>query len=128
MAQSKARKSIYDFDAPFNFSETVGREAYVLVDEKNGRLYVSSEAARILGHNDGFPFSMHIAFKDGNIGMTKPTENEWTDKRPARFDKRRYASARTFIKRLNVPGGKYVYDSFGNQWFVFRPENEIKPK
>jgi hypothetical protein len=128
MAQTtSARKSLYDFDQPFNFDETIGREACVYVDDKNGRLYLSSETARKLGHNDGFPFSLHVAFKDGNIGLTKPTENVWADKRPARFDKRRYASARTFIKKLNVPGGKYVYDSYGNNWFVFRPEKDVRP-
>ncbi|MCR8983069.1 hypothetical protein [Brevibacillus laterosporus] len=111
-----------------NFAESL--EAYISVDKFN-RLYLSSALRNKLGIVPGTPFKCHVGYdpKTGNIGIARPGEVSVEDSvQPATFDgKRYYAAVSSFIRKNNVPVGKYLYIERSNNWYAFRHENQEAP-
>ncbi|MCR8983090.1 hypothetical protein [Brevibacillus laterosporus] len=111
-----------------NFAESL--EAYISVDKFN-RLYLSSALRNKLGIVPGTPFKCHVGYDPatGNIGIARPGEVSVEDSvQPATFDgKRYYAAVSSFIRKNNVPVGKYLYIERSNNWYAFRHENHEAP-
>ncbi|TPG88145.1 hypothetical protein EEL32_10310 [Brevibacillus laterosporus] len=111
-----------------NFAESL--EAYISVDKFN-RLYLSSALRAKLGIVAGTPFKCHVGYdpQTSNIGIARPGEVSVEDSvQPATFDgKRYYASVSSFVRKNNVPVGKYLYIERSNNWYAFRHEEDEAP-
>jgi len=101
-----------------------------LTVDRQGRLFINSAMRKKLGIPVGARFKAHVAYETetGNIGIALPGDvNVPPTVAPANFDKRSYASARSFISKHNVRLGKYVYFDRKHGWYSFRHTDEVNP-
>lgn len=80
--------------------------ACITVD-KLKRLYLSSEARKLLGVTA--PFKLFIGYDHVNkrIVLSKPDIVKLTEVKPFKFDTRGYAHARGFVNELRLPDDDY---------------------
>ncbi|NGQ95471.1 hypothetical protein G3578_09935 [Brevibacillus sp. SYP-B805] len=115
---------------PHSFEPYNADEEPAITIDKFGRLFINAAMRKKLGFPAGQPFKMHVAFETetGNIGVALPGDVNVPDTvAPANFDKRSYASARSFIKKHNVKVGKYVYFDRKHGWYSFRLADAVNP-
>ncbi|QIC06123.1 hypothetical protein GOP56_11175 [Brevibacillus sp. 7WMA2] len=113
-----------------NFSYSESFDSYISLDKFN-RLYLSYGLRNKLGIVPGTPFKCHVGYdpKTGNIGLARPGEISVDDSvQPAIFDsKRYYAAVTSFVRKHNVPVGKYLYIERSNNWYAFRHKEQEEP-